>query len=382
MLARNFQLFRGGYEITLKFVKTMMHTGRLSITFEPADHSTTLAQAPYVLREIIDLSTVSEITLKIPYLHNTDYLSTGAGAIDSYTDVGLGRLRMHVLTQLRGPETCASEVQIWFYARPDDDFELAVPIPDNTVVFSPESSLSSVLPDTLVEKGIGNAGDAVLSLDAHMSSVHDPLVSIKQLLVSSRIVYTTSTAISTASGYINPSAMAVAKGQNASTYLLPANNLIGDYIGYLSSAYAFCRGGYRITNIGVATSSTNVMTLRNNTMDTNAHGTAPTDYSINSSTFTLGTTKGRGIAAVQVTTGGAMDVIVPHFGCTPIRMVRFQSDPAPYPMTTGATLPDMFKSRLVYSGSMNNAFLRAGADDYALGYFIGFPPMAYLRIPF
>lgn len=382
IMSRMFQQYRGGFEITLKFVKTMFHTGRLSVTFEPNGNNTTLAQAPFVLREVIDLSTTSEITLKIPYLFGTDFLSTGAGNVDDFMSTSLGNLRVFVLTPLRAPETVSDTVDIWAYSRPADDFELAIPVPHNMWPFTAESGLEALVPDAMVNKGIGNAGDPQIDITPQMACVCDPLVSVKQLLNSSRTLYTTGADFNANLQRIAPFASIVIKGANFVTYPLPNGGLGGDYINFFSSAYAFSRGGVRLSFIGtgttIANGGYNTYTLTPTTTADNGLMPYDTNQSYTSNAgITTAAKKRMAIVAYRPNSAGVGDVVVPHFLPTPIRINRFQSNTNPSVFPTGAKLPDMPRMSVTCFGSETIQLLRSGADDYALGYFIGFPPIAW-----
>lgn len=404
MLAQLFDLYRGGIELTLKFVKTDFHNGRLSISFTPNSDILTFAQSVYVLREIIDLRTAKEITFKIPYLPGRNYLSTGFGQTISTggnSDTKLGTLAVRVLDPLRAPETVSQTLEILMYAKPAEDFELAVPIGSKALPFSPEaalemkpfsrkrrhwvvsdyspeSGLSSVVNTTLQSKALGDSSIPEMSLDYNRVSIGDPITSIKQMLTASRRVYmTVSPGSSTLN--VNPSGCVLSSVDGGTGQIAgPGSSLWGDYINFLTTAYAFCRGGYRFTNAAVVTSNTRAYLLPETTDTVAIDSTLPA--TVDSSTYSLIDVDIHcgPIAAYRTSNTCGVDFSSPHYGRTHIRLNRFQSGANPFIRPAGAQLPDSYAYRIGMSGmnAVDKYWTRSGTDDFCVGYFIGFMPMA------
>lgn len=97
-LSNLFAYYRGSIEMTLKFIKTDYHTGRVVVTYYPyfSNSPSPVADTTYLLREIVDLKTSSEITLKFPYLVNVPYYSTSKP---------YGKVVVQVLNEIRCPPT-------------------------------------------------------------------------------------------------------------------------------------------------------------------------------------------------------------------------------------------------------------------------------------
>lgn len=406
MLAQLFDVYRGGIEITLKFVKTDFHNGRISISFTPNSDILTFAQSVYVLREIIDLRTAKEITFKIPYLAGRNYLSTGFGqtiTTSGVTDSKLGTLAVRVLDPLRAPETVSQNLDILMYAKPAEDFELAVPIGSKAMVFSPESTmvpfvrksrkytiseytpesgLSSVVNTTLQSKALGDSSIPDMSLDYNRVSIGDPLTSIKQLLTTSRRFYVSVSPGSTNLN-INPSGCVISAvdavtGQVAG----PGSAIWGDYLNFLTSAYAFCRGGYRITNAAVTSSNVRAYLIPEETDQNVVLNSLPS--TVDSSTYSLIDVNiyCGSICGFRSANTCGTDFSVPHYGRTHIRLNRFQSGLSPYVRPSGNVLPDAYAYRLCMGGmaSSDKYWTRSGTDDFCVGYFIGFMPMAVSNV--
>jgi len=409
MIAQLFDLYRGGIEITLKFIKTDFHNGRLAISFTPNSDILTFPQTVYVLREIIDLRTAKEITLKIPYLAGQNYLSTGFNQVVSTSglpDSRLGTVAVHVLDPLRAPETVSQSVDILIYAKPAEDFELAVPIGGRAVTFSPESSmvlrphvrkvrrysksyyepesgLSSVVNTTLQSKALGDSSIPDMSLDYNQISVGDPITSVKQLLTTSRRFFvTTEPAVPTWN--LNPSSC-IAAVIDSGTGLLsgPGQSLWGDYLSFFTSAYAFCRGGYRITNAALTNDTFRAYLLPESTNTLALENFIPPGY--DDSTFSLINVdvKCGVLASYRAVSMNGLDITTPHYGRTHIRLNRFQSGGNPYMRPAGAALPDSYAYRvgLIGINPVDRYWTRSGADDFCVGYFIGFMPMAVVNVP-
>lgn len=388
MLSRMFNYYRGGVEITFKFVKTTFHSGRLAVVFEPkAGANTSLAQSPYVLREIVDLRSANTLTLKIPFLFGSSYRSTGFGntaRVSSQLDVSLGTLRVIVLNELRAPETTTSTIQTLVYANPADDFELALPIPNRNALFSPESGLSSVMNQKLEEKGIGNS-EIEVDPSHFMKCTSDPVLSLKQLLTSARRILCTDSGISSGfTCYLFPQAAALFRESGSTNLAGPAGGLFGDYISFLTSGYAFSRGGIRLVNGGISTTaSSTIWMLPTQFDDVGATSVLPTGAVLqpwNAAPLTANT-----MAPIvnRTGSGGACDLVVPFYSKTPIRMNRFQSatHPAVYWSLSKDPLPDSPTVSVAIQGGLNNnTWFRSGADDFCLGYFIGFMPLAVSRV--
>lgn len=389
VMAPLFSAYRGGIEIELKFVKTKFHTGRLAVTFTPVQlsySSITLATGEYVLREIIDLKDSDSVVLKLPYMYAQEYLhvwgGTGYSNFADATGSSLGTLDITVLSQLRAPETVSDTVNVLMYVRPGDDFEYAGPISKKPFLpFSPESALSST--GAKVSKSMGNANVGTTSLESNALAFNDPILSIKQLMVIPRKFMSSSSVLDdSATAYrIFPYANSFAQSAtNVLTYFNGATySMAGDWYNIFSAAYAFERGSMRIMNSEVSTSGNATAVLE-------PHSGAV--QSISQDTTTAAAydfDQGAGYqlayrpapnACVRTALAGALDVLLPHWGKTPMRLVRHQTSAAPLATNT---VPGTYGYDLLVFGRAfsKTKWYRSVADDFSLGYFIGFPPMAY-----
>lgn len=126
-LSKFCKYYRGSMKLTLKFIKTPMHTGRLKITWVPNWAAAPGNGEDFCLREIVDIRYCDEITLELPWFQPTPFLDVTSN---------YGYISISVLNKLRAPSstTVAGNIDILVYASMSDDAELAVPIPGNVLV--------------------------------------------------------------------------------------------------------------------------------------------------------------------------------------------------------------------------------------------------------
>jgi len=365
-LAQLFGKYRGGIKVTFKFVKTAYHSGRIAITYVPnSSAGVSFDQSVYVLREIVDLRTSSEISLVLPYVRAENYLPINTAS---------GLLQVRVLNELRTPETASQDIKCLVYVSGAPDFELACPTPRAGIRhFTPE--MDSSVPKNMVEKGIGDSVIQIASMDHNTLSIGDPFVSIKQLLNCSRRVYSGSGTVSSQTGVVAPFALAVSRYTTSGTAFADPDSLNLDYLALLSNGYSFFRGGIRITrtfNAGTVGGYVGVLPLTSSFAQSSLAAS-----SISTTTVGTGVSTVYTLNQINIYTERALDINVPFWNNTPISYVRYQSTTSAYP--TDVSYPD---SRLFYS--LTNAtteIYRSGMDDYCLGYFRGFMPIVLGVVP-
>ncbi len=364
MLDRFFQAYRGGVELTFKFNKTAYHSGRLLIAFDPnASNDFTISQTDYLLREIVDLKESNSVTLQIPYLKGMNYVPLTES---------LGRIKIFVLNELRAPETCGGTVNVLCYSRPAEDFEFAGQGNSNFMLaFTPESGYNN---PSLATKPIGNASLGGEAMVPHKESYADPILSVKQLLNAARPLRTGANCFLAAGNYIYPFSRTLAfnTAAAAGTPQVQGNSLFGDYLSIISSGYAFERGGVRITNNNCSASTTRMYFI-DGLLDTADVTSAPTE--MNPEGVPLGD-----IIQHQISNPNnniMVDVQLPSYQQGSFRQVRFSS------VSSGRTLnsprdQSLYQYGLACYGSFDAngyGWMRSMADDYQLGYFIGFMPV-------
>jgi hypothetical protein len=369
-LAHMFDQYRGGQEITLKFVKTQYHSGRLVISYVPGSVTTSIDATQLLYREIVDLRESSEITLKIPYMFNTPYVDTSVAA---------GLIQIHVLNELECASTVSQTIDVLVYANAADDFELAVPSADRMLIVPEGGEMQH-----LVTKGIGGVSIPDPSLGPSESCVGEIFVSLKQLLMSSRLWFGRAFDTTTIGNYTimnikpffhvlySPDVAAATNG----VYKKPPFGV--DYLSKLATGFLFERGGIRLTQ--PASSSVNGSTYANLARRINdAYSGAGYDIinpdAVGPFTVSSGIDSGTAPLALRGTSyQGVLDITVPHYAKTHIRFVRAVTDTAAGTFVSSDDYPKHDCMITFRTQTLDNlrGSLRGAADDYALGYFIGF----------
>ncbi len=242
-----FNVYRGSIDLHFKIVKTDFHSGRLAFSFVPRSSASTpsISETAYLLREIVDVRDRSEIVIRIPYLHTPRYLDVNEM---------LGKLYIHVLNELRAPETCSNNIKLLYFASAGPDFEYAIPgkckadgamqpvvpqIGDSSVVLSTDQSI--------VQEPIGNYPVMQPTDEPACSSIGEKFTSVRQLLQKFSLMSTASAATTTSTSYVGlyPHTVAIPKlnTDSSSVYLPP---ITYDALCRLAYGFAFMRGSVKI----------------------------------------------------------------------------------------------------------------------------------------
>ncbi len=401
-LARYFRYYRGSIVVTLKFVKTQYHSGRLAVTFTPSTNNvpTTSEGRAYVYRDIIDLRESDTFSFTLPYMHPAPFLNTGFYRTETLTETDFGTFRVDVLNPLIAASTVSSSIDALVYVNAADDFQLTALQPTKSYAFYPQMN-------TDIPRISGTVGDAPKQPDSIVPSalcVGELFTSVKQLYASARpINFGFPGVVSDGDQNSFPGASFGANGGLYGFAICPyypgtveSNNvgldttvgpLSQDYISELSVGFAYSRGGVRISWPEAVTSNQSVAWL-----DIAPSGSSTPVISAFTSSYLPATRhQGSNITsvltsmfpmAVRNTIASICDIIVPAYGQTPFRLNYPISALFPYVPTTMDS-PDYvanvsFNQRQAVPGSaLDHAFgspFRSGADDFATGYFIGFPP--------
>lgn len=262
-MATLFNFWRGSLILTLKFVKTQMHSGRLQVTWYPNSSgyaAPDLTSSSYLKRAIIDVTTEEVVTLELPYLALSDYLRCGYANDPDYIS---GYLDIQVLNDLRAPESCSQDISVQWFISAGPDFELAAPgtALTGTTPYIPQSD-GSILVRRSIEQGqelanqeIGDKNRGHDELFHSARCIGEKLYSIKSLLLRNSVLqgYT--------GGSFNPSTTNVlamdpyfigAWTMNDTTGAKQSSTFVGDIFSLFSSWYAYSRGGVRMTLIDEA----------------------------------------------------------------------------------------------------------------------------------
>lgn len=239
-MADQFQLWRGSIKVRISLVKTIFHSGRLMITFNPivgmgyTQPAITLAGSTPMLREIIDIRECNEIELILPFYSPTNYLNW---------DEVSGSLNITVMSELRVPESASNSISALVFYSGGDDLELQVP--RATTLGGPYTTQSG---QVLISRGIGGDPTKRLTTTFAEQSVGEMFMSIKQILARFSVVASSlplATPPSNQAAFIWPYSTNVTRSLPAVGTLI--NSAIGaDAYTLYSPLYAFYRGSMKI----------------------------------------------------------------------------------------------------------------------------------------
>jgi hypothetical protein len=339
-----FEYYRGSIEVIFKIVKTDFHSGKLLITFTPDSSTTspTVSQSTYSLRQIVDIRETTEVRLIMPYMRALNFLRHGEP--NSKNSIGL--LNVRVLNQLVATPTVSSSIDILVYYAGGPDYEVGGS-------FKSDANLLPMFPE---------GGDPV----HNSASIGDPVTSIKQPLVRTERGFYTSL------------------GTNAATMCYPFANLLpvlttAGAVGsinrvytpwntWLRSGYAFCRGGERVlfergsTIYKYALREANILPPSNFTPITAVSVGGPYGRST------------RQVGASTLSVEPIVDIIVPGYSSCPQRINQIFDGAVDTYLESYTDMPNHVVE-IAPSIDSEADIYRAAADDFQLGYFIGFLPL-------
>lgn len=373
-IADCFTAWRGSLKLTLKFVKTNFHSGRVMVTWSPnASASSGIAlvnNAAYVMREIIDLRTTEEITLILPYLKGSNYISirdTVSGMLSSQRSFGY--LTIAMANAIVMPETVASSIEVLAYISAGDDLEYSNFSSNANQLWSPEGGGEEM-------KVIGSGSVPKQSLCHNVASTGDMILSIKQLMQIAQLLRVGQSASMVDNIAIYPFANGLWQ-PNAVGPVMP--HIYGDLVTYFSTGFSFMRGGMRITANNDKMVENTVASLYKDT-STFLIGAAPTEFRdvsyFNFTTLGSGNPPQQSIDVLRVASTGSADVTVPYYSPVPLRLIDLYT----FDHSSKPARMDVYPYYAILNNGTGNAFkriYRSAADDYSVHYFTGFPPVVW-----
>jgi hypothetical protein len=235
-LSRLFKMYRGGFEVAFKLVKTGFHAGSLAISFVPgpSDGTLNLTSSAYTYRTIVDIQEGDYMCFRCPYLLPLDFIDT---------HIGCGRLYVNVVNPLRSPETCSPAVDVLVYIRGAESMQFQCPMLWDALPLVTQGGDVNETSTEIVCSAPGNAPLSTLQLEFCQESMSEHAGSLLQLLKrynSIRMYSSDDTGnfltcypwIIGASKYISPD------------YTLP-QNLLDFVASQVHAPFAFFRGGVR-----------------------------------------------------------------------------------------------------------------------------------------
>lgn len=370
---------RGSIKLTLKFVKTNFHSGRILVTWAPKASASTgvglVNNSAYVLREIIDLRTTTEVTLTLPYIRSTTYINTYvpySGAVPEL--YSLGHLTIALANPIAWPETVASSMDCLVYLSGGDDMEFANYCGTEQLRFVPEGGGEQ-------NKVIGSAQEPKTSLSHNISSSGDVLLSIKSLLLSAKAIKTNVQTRAAPAVSIYPFTYGIYRPATTSLNMPPIG---GDTVSHLALGYAMSRGGMRFLGNTAVASTQCVQTIAQDknpaqVLELGSPSITYTSFNDYSSVSALAPYFQQ-LDNLHHQNTSSFDGTCPHYGNTPMRLNHINS--SDHTGVSGQIDAYRYKyTRFVSAAAQTNCYIesiyRAAADDYSLHYFIGFPPVVF-----
>lgn len=358
-ISKMFRLWRGSVRLKMKFVKTPYHSGRLEICFG-------WGYAPgydtgYMLREIVDIRETNEIEFVLPYSYHQPYYRTSANATGSRP-----WLLVRVQTPLRAPPSCDQNIAILFEFAGGPDTEFAFPQIGVEAIPRPYNSPSMISAQgadnacaLTVAKPFGGSKIGVDNVDFASTCIGEKVTTLLQLVKCFSAVGT----IESNAGRLMVERFGVG---NTST----VGNTI-DYYTAIAPMFALSRGGYRIKavyyNEGVPTtvSSGSFANL----------GLSSTGNVIEAFPMDLATPHSRTFDSANGSR--FLEIAVPQY-LSGFSRLNAWTDIRSTPYVSGITAGFAFVSNTL--GTNRMMILRAVADDFSFGSFLGTPPVWIERI--
>lgn len=156
---RLFQFWKGDIIFRFKFICSPYHKGRVRFSFDPRGNITTVSpDYVSIFNEIIDIGTVQDIEIRVPYMQNEPWLDTAPynitslnwatpmtgtplSSIQYVSGYNNGTITCRVVNQLTAPAT-TSDITVQVFVRAADSLEVGVPI--NPLQISPMICQSTI----------------------------------------------------------------------------------------------------------------------------------------------------------------------------------------------------------------------------------------------
>jgi hypothetical protein len=362
-------------------VKTQFHVGRLTLVYTPRNWNVpTTDQIQYCLREVLDIRERSEFEFLIPYIDNKPYHvmpNTTQAPTTRYDS--LGTLFVIVQNKLTAPDTCANNVDILFEVSGGPDFELADPRQISGMQpFTTDAMLTAQIGDdegapceAIKDLCIGGGSIPTDSTAFAEASMGERIVSLYQLIKRQMpCIYPN------VSGYrLNYTAFSVRSftcnwthETDTTNIPYPPNFPCGDYMTLFNACFMYSRGSVRFAAFNIAPANERWYATTSIDGSSTVPGADTAGYTDSVGAWT---------ALNNWQNGLGIEASIPQYTQCTSRLNRLNC--------TGHAEPfDLYSPRnraiLGTSATSNKCLMRAAGDDYALGFFIGTPPLATYNI--
>jgi hypothetical protein len=387
-VASMFGLYRGSIKISMKVVKTEFHSGRLLLTYSPADSLSSGSAVPsdflasgYNFREIVDIREGSVFHFVIPYTSFAQYKQTTG------SNIKYGTFTVKVLNELRAPDTVASSVDILFEASAHSDMEFAMPA---TIRGSPcfvATAQMGAKPvqfaDDLCESEavvMGNARIMESDLPSRVC-IGEKIVSLRQVLKKFSLLDKRTAGTPNTYYQIVPFAFPISRIGAANA--LVNSTVRADNLTFIACCYALFRGGVRYKIMNSAPITDGRFFMANSylyspdagSLDTTLNFVA-TPTGINA----IGETSNNSVVIERQESRGGLELQFPFYSrthaCAVSDAIINETSAVQVYNPSGIVPPT-----LAYIANFGAALTadyrtyRAVADDFDLGMFISVPPI-------
>jgi len=406
-LARMNKLWRGKLNLTLKFIKTQMHSGRLQIIWVPCNLPNVtpgLVNGAFNKRAIVDIRTEDTVTFELPFLLYSDYAPTTP---ITPTNAYSGQFDIVVLNDLRSPESCAQDIQVQWFISAGSDYELACPgqTTSGSVPYVPQmdqtyitkcqmdggellkSSVDQGMEMPTMEIGGVNTSDDLLFHSKR--SVGERVLSIKQWLLRNSALNSNATTTfnwSTAGNLLLDPYFLTVWQNDPATGAVKTTSLAGDHLSLLGPCFAFMRGGLRYSFF-ISTYTTGQFTPKTFSAIAPSNGffaTSPINTtaqillgSYNTSLNPYGPVGCYPLEPVNWTEGN--DLVyqhVPYYSRLPMMLTSYYNGIDTPTSDPGRPLSSLYLQKAGSAPQLFPVVQRAVADDFQLLFFTGCPPLA------
>ena len=383
LIANMFEQWRGSMIYKVKFVKTEFHSGRIAVSFSPADFAfqqvvPTLAQTSFLHRQIIDIRECNEFTFVVPFISSTPYRLS--------TDL-IGTLMFHVLDPLVAPDTVPQSVGIILEHCMGSDAEFAVPKSNNmqyVMGIVPQSGQSlSNTEVNICANYRGTIGSSSIPTDECSNSlfcVGERISSLRTLFkLPNPLVYQIAP---TASSYFSiiPYILPY-RYYNSTTPAYVESTTFPDMYTLIASLYLYVRGGVRLKyldNTSVTGAEPFVAYL--GTGASSALSNSGTNFGGLDGSNSSSTIQRNGLPSFYWKAGYSGEIQVPAYGRTHSRLVTdclVNTAGFAYNLAATSSSPSVFVSRTtVPSVATLTGLLRSASDDANCGVFLAVPPIS------
>lgn len=369
-ISRFFTQWRGSINLRVRIIKTMFHSGTISFTYIPANYAPTSlddTQQAYSYTEIVDISAVDEVNLRIPYLYPRYYIPS---------DTSMGVLILKIINPLKAPDNVSSSISLIYEVAGGPDMEFSIP--------TTRSNFSPIVPQSGIEEDgcltdTRDYGVEESDSNTKMSQlcVGERIVSLRQLMSTYQPISfeTVRGDIPTifAGTIIDPSHYG-ASSYTATSATTFTCGIVRDYFTAFASCYLFRRGTFKFRFMTSAEPGSMAVSYD----PSNSDGIYQY-YNVSDNNLSLvkGTSP-KSRLSVFPTVHGGCSVSFPHLSCAPIHVN------VPYVCTaTTDNIPFLNalndRPRTVswkYNGpnaSIKGGISRAIGEDFQMAYWLGVP---------